>query len=360
LVELFQDLMGDYASVAHPNTFMHQKYGDSTAQYQLAELTGVRFVGIAETKRGVELEESVVKQISRQDTISARAPSGKPFKYRPQFKLWMSTNHKPEIPDGSEAIWDRLRLIPFTQRFDGKARKADKKLPEKLREELSGILLWAVQGCVEWYQNGLGSARAVEAATAAYREETDVIDRFFADECVFGPEHTVTKKVLFEAWESWCYDNGEEPGKQTGFTRVMGERGVVRGFEEKKVKGVRIWSGIGLQSDPQPDPKRGVVKTEIEENGGENVGESAPQSAFFDKVPPTQKSCKQEGGERSRGQFSENKENFSPELLRVEGFAENGQKVPPEAQSAPQGVTTPLRWDEDGVEWEYVPVEESE
>jgi putative DNA primase/helicase len=59
----------------------------------------------------------------------------------------MSTNDKPEIPDGSEAIWDRMKLIPFTQRFDGK--KADKKLPQKLRDELSGILLWAVQGCVE-------------------------------------------------------------------------------------------------------------------------------------------------------------------------------------------------------------------
>jgi phage/plasmid-associated DNA primase len=352
--------MGDYASVAHPNTFTHQKYGDSTAQYQLAELTGVRFVGIAETKRGVELEESVVKQISRQDTISARAPYGKPFKYRPQFKLWMSTNHKPEIPDGSEAIWDRLKLIPFTQRFDGKARKADKKLPEKLREELSGILLWAVQGCVEWYQRGLGSAPAVEAATAAYREETDVVDRFFADVCVFGPEHKVTKKALFEAWETWCYENGEEPGKQTGFTRVMGERGVVRNFQEGLSHGLRVWKGIGLKSAPDPDDERGVVKPEISENGSENVGESVPQQAPSDKSAPAQKSCKQGGGEGSGVHFSEDEENFSPETLRVEGFAETPQKVHPEAKSAPEGVSTPLRWDEDGVEWEYVPAEESE
>jgi putative DNA primase/helicase len=109
--------MGDYASVAHPNTFMHQKYGDSTAQYQLAELTGVRFVGIAETPRDVQLEEAIVKQITGNDTIVARHPFGHPFAYRPMFKQWMSTNHKPEIPDGSEAIWDRLRLIPFKARF---------------------------------------------------------------------------------------------------------------------------------------------------------------------------------------------------------------------------------------------------
>jgi putative DNA primase/helicase len=139
--------MGDYSGVANPNTVMQQKYGDTTVQYQLAELTSVRFVGMSETKREVKLEESIVKQITGNDTISARSPYGKPFGYRQQFKIWMSTNHKPEIPDGSEAIWDRMKLIPFTQRFDGK--KADKKLPQKLRDELSGILLWAVQGCVE-------------------------------------------------------------------------------------------------------------------------------------------------------------------------------------------------------------------
>jgi putative DNA primase/helicase len=148
LVELFQDLLGDYAGVANPNTIMHQRYGDSTAQYQLAELVGKRFVSVSETKRGVELEEATVKQITGSDTISARAPYGKPFSYRPQFKIWLSTNHKPEIPDGSEAIWDRIRLIPFTQRFeDGKG--ADPKLPAKLREELPGVLAWAVKGCVD-------------------------------------------------------------------------------------------------------------------------------------------------------------------------------------------------------------------
>jgi putative DNA primase/helicase len=143
---------------------MQQRYGDATVQYQLAELTGVRFVGISETKRGVQLEESVVKQITGNDTISARAPYGKPFTYRPQFKIWMSTNHKPEIPDGSEAIWDRIKLIPFTKRFEGKG--ADTDLPEKVREELPGVLAWAVMGCVEWYQHGLGTAAAVEATTA--------------------------------------------------------------------------------------------------------------------------------------------------------------------------------------------------
>ena len=105
LVEVFQNLMADYSTTTNPDdVVMRYRNGDATAQYALAELKGVRLVSVSETKCGVELEEATVKQITGNHTIGARAPYGKPFSYRPQFKLWMSTNHKPEIPDGSEAI----------------------------------------------------------------------------------------------------------------------------------------------------------------------------------------------------------------------------------------------------------------
>jgi putative DNA primase/helicase len=353
LVELFQDLMGDYSSVANPNAIMHQRFGDAVAQYQLAELKGVRFVSMSETKRGGELEESTVKQITGNDTISARSPYGKPFSYRPQFKLWLSTNHKPEIPDGSEAIWDRMRLIPFNQRFEGK--NADPKLPQKLREELPGILTWAVTGCVAWGQNGLGTSAAVERATSAYRSETDVVDRFFDDVCVFGPEYTVSKKGLFEAWENWCYENGEEPGKQTAFTRVMSERGVVKNFKEGKYNGTRLWKGIGLEGSASNPPSES-------------------------KVPQTQKSCKHVGGESSLGQFSSNSTNFSTDTPHVERFGKNEEKVPQvpqesfttptfagvlgseesapdESKPAPDVLTTPKSWSVEGLKINYMPGE---
>jgi putative DNA primase/helicase len=295
---------------------------------------GKRFVSVLETKRGVELEEATVKQITGNDTISARAPYGKPFTYRPQFKIWLSTNHKPEIPDGSEAIWDRIRLIPFTQRFeDGKG--ADPKLPETLRKELPGVLAWAVRGCVDWNDGGLGTSAAVEKAMAKYREETDVINRFFADMCVFGPEQKITKKDLFAAWESWCIDEGVEAGTSVMFTRTMGERGVVENFEEGFVDGKRGWVGISVAKNPPPPPSDSKLQ--------------------WSKNP-----WKHEGGGSSRLQLSEDSENFSGQPLTQERFSENGQNLQSGSKVAVKASTTPLRWTWDGVEWEYIPVEESE
>jgi putative DNA primase/helicase len=63
------------------------------------------------------------------------------------------------------------------------------------------VLAWAVRGCVDWGDGGLGTAAAVDRATAEYRAETDVIERFFEDVCEFGPEKRVTRTALFEAWE---------------------------------------------------------------------------------------------------------------------------------------------------------------
>jgi len=246
----------------------------------------------------------------------------------------MSTNHKPEIPDGSEAIWGRMRLILFTQRFEA-GKGADPKLPAKLREELPGVLAWAVRGCVDWGGGGLGTAAAVERATSAYRTETDVIKRFFADVCAFGPDEEVTRKELFDAYEEWCIDNGETAMPQRSFTSTMHERGVVKNFEEGIVDRKRGWVRISVPQNPSPPP-------------------------FEKRSAAAQKSWKHEGGERSVLHISEDYENFSGQPLTQERFSENGKDLQQCSTSAAEAVTTPLRWTEDGVEWEYLPDEESE
>src|SRR5215212_8198605 len=323
LVELFQDLMGNYSAAANPNTIMQQRYGDATVQYQLAELTGVRFVGMSETKRGVELEESVVKQITGNDTISARSPYGKPFGYRPQFKIWFSTNHKPEIPDGSEAIGDRLKLIPFTKRFAGAG--ADTDLPEKLREELPGVLAWAVMGCVEWYQHGLGSAAAVDKATAAYRTAADPVERFLDEMCVVGEGLRVSKSDMYEAYEDWCVREDEEPKTPKKFTDLMDEKGVVKNLVGARPGGKRIWKGVTLRSE-------------------------APQSGTPEQSGTPKNTCKHGGGEDEVCRVEENSENLLGNALRVERFSKNGHKAAHPAQSDKPVVTTPLSWESDGLE----------
>jgi putative DNA primase/helicase len=107
------------------------------------------------------------------------------------------------------------------KRFDGK--KADTALPVKLREELPGVLAWAVRGCVVWVEKGLGSAKAVESATAAYRAETDLLEQFFQDRCYFYPKGRVSRKELFKAWATgatrWAKCRERKPASLVGSMR---------------------------------------------------------------------------------------------------------------------------------------------
>ena len=110
---------------------------------------------------------------------------------------------------------------------------------------------------------------------------------------------------------------------------------MVKNFEEDNSnKNARGWRGIGLKSvgDPPPDPK----------------------------VLEPKKSCKQEGGENESRYFVEENGNFSSEPPTQGNFSENAEKVSVDEKVSEDGFTTPLRWTEDGVTWEYIPAKESE
>ena len=111
------------------------------------------------------------------------------WEYLPEFKLWLATNHKPEIRGTDYAIWRRIRLIPFNVTIPEDQRDPD--FPSKLKTELPGILTWAVQGCLAWQQYGLQPPAEVRTATDRYQAEMDVLAAFLADCCVLDRKSVV-------------------------------------------------------------------------------------------------------------------------------------------------------------------------
>ena len=88
----------------------------------------------------------------------------------------------------SGATSRRVKLIPFTVTIPD--NEQDKQLPEKLAAERSGILNWAILGCLDWQERGLADPPVVTAATKQYRTEQDVLGKFLEDRCVVGGSGT--------------------------------------------------------------------------------------------------------------------------------------------------------------------------
>jgi len=249
LVELLRDVIGDYATNTDTETLLMKRY--QGVGNDVAALKGARFVSAAEVEQGRRLAESKVKQLTGRDTVTARFLFGEPFNFTPEFKLWLSTNNKPVIQGTDDAIWDRIRLIPFTQRFDGE--RQDPKLPEKLRGEMAGVLAWMVEGCLEWQEHGLGEPESVRQATEQYRAEMDTLAAFLDEECVVAAGNRILAERLYQSYAMWCDKSGERKEPKKAFVGRLQERGFKRRRETAGVnKGRYIWLGIGFRSDDEP------------------------------------------------------------------------------------------------------------
>jgi putative DNA primase/helicase len=244
-IETCRNLVGDYAQQSDFDTFVPKESGHP--RNDLARLAGARFVAAVEAAQGRQLAENVIKQATGGDVITARFLYHEPFEYSPQYKLFLVANHKPVIVGTDEAIWRRIRLIPFTVTIPPNER--DKQLLEKLRGELPGILAWAVRGCLDWQRDGLGEPEAVWTATAEYRREMDVMADFVDECCVLGEDQTEDAGLLYEKFKEWSDQNGE------GFLtqKKLGTQLRERGFESGKKRGNRCWFGLRLRHEDDND-----------------------------------------------------------------------------------------------------------
>ena len=103
------------------------------------------------------------------------------------FKLVLVTNELPEIVGVDEAIWRRIKLIPFRVTFPEHRRDPD--LKDKLLEERDGILNFLIECHGEYeaargkHPSGLVEPDAVKNELRDYRACSDTVGMFLAECC---------------------------------------------------------------------------------------------------------------------------------------------------------------------------------
>jgi len=234
--------LGDYTNRTPTETLL-VKHGDAGIPNDLARLKGARFVYAAESEAGQQLAESKIKDITGGEKIIARYMRGEWFEFYPEFKIWLGTNHRPVVKGTDNAIWDRIRLIPFTVRISEDQRCPKTELMQGFIEEMPGIIAWLVQGCLKWQSDGLGQPSEVANATNEYRSEMDIIGIFLDDCCVIELTNEVEKKNIYAEYEKWTENNGEKKISK----KLFGIRLTEKGFDSYRgTGGVWKWTGIGL------------------------------------------------------------------------------------------------------------------
>lgn len=229
--------LGDYASSAEPDLFMHRQNAHPTGEM---DLLGLRWVVVSESDQGRRLAEATVKRLTGGDEIKARRMRQDFVAFTPSHTAALVTNHLPKVSGDDPALWARLRVIPFDVVIP--KPEQDPHLGEKLSLEATAILSWAVAGWKDYTSKGLAEPEAVVKATDDYHAAADAIARFIEDECLVGPASYVTVADLWERWCSWRIDEGAEEISKKAFGEALDKRG----FGQDKFRGARIRRGIGL------------------------------------------------------------------------------------------------------------------
>ena len=235
------EIMGDYAKGIPTNTLLETRNPQHSSP--LARLRGARLVRGAELPVGQVWNESLVKQMTGGDMITANMMRQDSFEFTPKFTLIVDANTKPRIRTTDPAMRARMTLVPFATSFMG---REDRGLPDRLRAEAGAILRWMVDGAVAWQRDGLGIPGSVELASRDYLDSEDTLADFIDEETESALAASATVAALYGRYTRWAEEQGSRPITRRSFSDAL----VERGFERRRgAKGAKTFHGIKLRDD---------------------------------------------------------------------------------------------------------------
>lgn len=222
LCESVLRVMGAYGCTTRYESIGIKAHRNSAGPSEdIARLAGIRFVNIAEPAKGLTLDAAQIKALTGGDSVNARFLHENSFDFRPQFKVYVNSNHLPAVNDMTLFASGRIHVIPFTRHFDEAQQDRGLKHAFASPECQSAILNWMIEGYRLLEQEGLLPPATVQAATNAYSHENDKI-RVFAEEMLVPVKHgEVRTAETYAAYRIWCGENGYHVESNRNFKQMI-------------------------------------------------------------------------------------------------------------------------------------------
>lgn len=220
-LDTLQWLLADYARRAAASTFLNS--AGERHPTDLAGLHGARLVVGSELPKGKTWDESVIKDLTGGDKMTARFMRQDFFDFTPQLTLMIAGNCQPSFRGVDEAIRARVVLIPFKVTIP--AERRDKDLTAKLRAEGPAILRWAIDGALTWQERGLDVPASVAAASADYLDGEDVLAEFLLDCTAKAPGAFTLTSEIHTRFKYWTESQGLGSWSSHSLTKELKSRG---------------------------------------------------------------------------------------------------------------------------------------
>ena len=160
---------------------------------------------------------SKLKMLTGGDLITINEKYMPQFKYQNRAKFIFASNHPIQLVEDDEAFWERMVFLPF--QYSVSKPEQDMDLLKKLLKEKDAIVSKALQYARILMEDNytFPTTDGIERQIRKWRGiEIDTIQEFLKDKCLLDETcRGETMADLYEAYHSYCRENGEKPQTQT-------------------------------------------------------------------------------------------------------------------------------------------------
>ena len=198
-----------------------------------------------ETNEGNQIDSALIKRLSGNDEITVRQLYKEPITFKTQNKLILISNALPQFDISDQAMLDRVKFIPFYQRFryKGEEKKEAQKYVDLLKSKYKNDLF---SYFVRNFSEDLEPSKLMLQATNEYLKEMNDVHTFIDDnfKIITKLEYTNAKKdektdlrvKVSDVWimySDYHRENKTARRKKKDFTKLIDTLGI----ELKKTKG---------------------------------------------------------------------------------------------------------------------------
>ena len=210
LINVRRDILGSYAENITPEYMMQSRNSNiDMIERQKGKLAGKRLAIIPEVPRNKSINIALIKQLTGEESLASREIFQKDKAFEVKAKIILVSNHKPYASNDEFAYFRRVIMIPFENIVAEKDQ--DKDLHKKLKQELPGILNWAIEGLKLYRKEGFRELpEKIIDANKEYQEECDRLQEFIDSCCVRKEESKIKGSEFRKQYISWLKENHKE------------------------------------------------------------------------------------------------------------------------------------------------------
>ena len=183
-------------------TLTRKETDPNSATPALVKLKNKRFCSISESEKDGTFNTTLLKRLTGNDTIVARALYKAEQEYTIRAKFFLACNKKPTVDAADQALWRRLKVIPFDEHFTEKPiLENDHLIDTTLMDKIEKDITWKqtmMNILIQYYSKNIKTPTEVILSTTEYKDENNEFEKWLDDNIILDKESYIELKDIIK------------------------------------------------------------------------------------------------------------------------------------------------------------------